>query len=307
MKNIFGENLRRLRIAKNYTQEQAAQLLHISPKSLSRWECGSTMPDVMILPEIARLYGVLVDDLYKESPEGYDNYATRLLAVYEASGKHGDFMAAAGEFEKMEKADVMTANDYRNYGVLHEYMSTVCTRKAFELYDKSMTLCKEKDSELYYRVKRQKNMLRAQRSDGQVCIEEQRNAIREDPGNVDEYTCLAAALYAEKMYEECYYETKEAIAKFPQEAMLYIYAGDCCRELKKYEEAFAYWKKHQELDTKWLDTYYSMGFCYEEIGEYGEAYKIWVKLAEILTERGNVVEAEWPKEMAQRCKEKIHQ
>ena len=248
MKNIFGENLRRLRIAKNYTQEQAAQLLHISPKSLSRWECGSTMPDVMILPEIARLYGVL-----------------------------------------------------------HEYMSTVCTRKAFELYDKSMTLCKEKDSELYYRVKRQKNMLRAQRSDGQVCIEEQRNAIREDPGNVDEYTCLAAALYAEKMYEECYYETKEAIAKFPQEAMLYIYAGDCCRELKKYGEAFAYWKKHQELDTKWLDTYYSMGFCYEEIGEYGEAYKIWVKLAEILTERGNVVEAEWPKEMAQRCKEKIHQ
>ena len=195
MNNIFGTNLRKLRVAKNYTQEQAAQLLNISAKSLSRWECGSTMPDVMILPEIARLYGVLVDDLYKESPEGYVNYAARLMAVYESSQKHEDFLAAALEFEKMVKADNMTANDYRNYGLIHNYMSTICTGKALEFYDKSMALCKETDSELYYRVKRQKNMLRAQRGEGQACIEEQRKMIQEAPENVEEYTCLAAALY----------------------------------------------------------------------------------------------------------------
>ena len=305
MNNIFGTNLRRLRAAKKYTQEQAAQLLNISPKSLSRWECGSTMPDVMILPEIARLYGVLIDDLYKESPEGYENYAARLMAVYEASGKHEDFMAAALEYEKMVKADNMTPNDYRNYGLIHNYMSTNCMRKAMECYDKSMALCKETDTELYYRVKRQKNMLRAQRGEGQACIEEQRKMIQDDPENAEEYTCLAAALYEEKQYEECYLVTKDAIAKFPQEAMLYIYAGDCCRELRKYDEAFAYWEKHQELEPKWLDSRYSMGFCYEEIGEYKKAYEVWMKLAKILTERGGVIEAEWPKKMAERCKEKI--
>ena len=66
MNNILGNNLKRLRVSKNYTQEQAAQLLNISPKSLSRWECGSTMPDVMLLPDIARLYCVTVDDLIHE-------------------------------------------------------------------------------------------------------------------------------------------------------------------------------------------------------------------------------------------------
>ena len=82
MKYNLGNNLKRLRLAKNYTQEQAAQMLNISPKSLSRWECGSTMPDVMILPEIARLYCVTVDDLYREKSMAYENYALRLLSEY---------------------------------------------------------------------------------------------------------------------------------------------------------------------------------------------------------------------------------
>ena len=62
----FGNNLKRLRLAKNYTQEQAAEKLNVSSKAISRWECGNAMPDVMLLPEIARLYCVTVDELYKE-------------------------------------------------------------------------------------------------------------------------------------------------------------------------------------------------------------------------------------------------
>lgn len=305
MKNIFGENLRRLRVAKNYTQEQAAQLLNVSAKSLSRWECGSTMPDVMLLPEIARLYCVTIDDLYKESPEGYENYATRLFAVYEASGKYEDFLAAVHEYEKMIKEDTMTPNDYRNYGILHAYMSTACSQKSLQFYDRAMELCKETDVELFYRIKRQKIMLRAKLGESQACIEEQKNAVQKNPENVEEYVCLAAILFEAKQYEEGYAITTDAITKFPEEAVLYINAGDFCRELKKYDEAFTYWAKHQELDSRWLDSYYSMGFCYEELGEYKKAYETWTKLAEILMDRGGVIEAEWPKKMAERCNEKI--
>jgi len=305
MNNIFGENLRRLRIGKNYTQEQAAQLLNISPKSLSRWECGSTMPDVMMLPEIARLYCVTVDDLYKESPEGYENYATRLFALYEAGGKYEDFLAAAREYEKMVKENTMTPNDYRNYGILHAYMSSACSKKALELYDKAMAVCKETDRELFYRIKRQKNMLRAQLGESLACIKEQRTAVKENPANVEEYICLTAALIEAKQYKEGYAVVKDAIARFPREALLYINAGDICRELKKYDEAFDYWAKHQEMDSQWLDSYYSMGFCYEEIGDYKKAYEVWEKLVHTLEERGWVIEAEWPKKMAQKCKEKM--
>lgn len=304
MNDTISKNLRKLRLEKQMTQEQVAEKLGVSAQSVSRWETGATFPDILLLPELAKLYGVLVDDLFQESAEGYDNYAGRLFAVYESTWKHEDFMAAAQEYAQMVKADVMTANDYRLYGLLHVYMSSVCTKKAFEFYDKSMALAKENDAGMFYRVRRQKNSLRIREGEAQNCIDEQRKAVQEAPGNVEEFICLVSALFDAKQYEECCTAAKDAIAKFPQEAMLYGLAGDACRELKKYDEAFVYWEKHLELDSTWLDSYYSMGFCYEEIGEYKKAYEVWKKLAEIITARGGVIEAEWPKGMAENCLKK---
>ena len=304
MNDTFSKNLRKLRQEKQMTQEQVAEKIGVSAQSVSRWETGATFPDILLLPELAKLYSVLVDDLFKESPEGYKNYASRLMAVYENSRKHEDFIAAAMEFEKLEKAGTMTPEDYRSYGILHEYMSQVCAGKAFELYDKTMTLCKDNDSELFYRVKRQKHLLRSRRGEALECIEEQRKAVQEAPDNVEEYICLAAALFNAEQYEECYAIAKDAITKFPKEAILYGFAGDACRELKRYAEAFSHWEKHLELDSTWLDSYFSMGFCYEEIGEYKKAYEVWATVSKILTQRGLIIEAEWPQEMAENCLKK---
>ena len=66
--NHLAANLRKLRIDKKLTQEQAADKLGVSPQSVSRWETAATLPDVMLLPDIAKLYGVLVDDLFKPAP-----------------------------------------------------------------------------------------------------------------------------------------------------------------------------------------------------------------------------------------------
>ena len=88
----FSGNLRRLRQQKGLTQEQLANHLGVSVQSVSRWECAITLPDVMLLPELARLYGVTVDDLYRSDARGYPSYAQRLLAVYEASGRTEDFL-----------------------------------------------------------------------------------------------------------------------------------------------------------------------------------------------------------------------
>ena len=118
---IFSRNLRRLRLQKELTQEQLANLLDISVQSVSRWECGNTLPDVMLLPQIARLYGVTVDDLYRDDARGYPSYAQRLLAVYEASGRTEDFLAAEQEFARMSASE-RTADDLRSWGVLYHYM-----------------------------------------------------------------------------------------------------------------------------------------------------------------------------------------
>lgn len=107
----FSDNLRKLRQEKRYTQEFVAEKLGVSPQSVSRWECGNTLPDVLLLPEIAKLYCVTVDDLYRERAVGYESYARRLMAVFQSNGKTEDFAAAEKEFSRAIACGEATGED----------------------------------------------------------------------------------------------------------------------------------------------------------------------------------------------------
>ncbi len=100
MNTVFSDNLKKFRQQKNLTQEQAAEILGVSPHTVSRWECSTTLPDVTMLPKIAKLYCVTIDDFFRETSVAYENYAQRLAAVYEATREPEDFMPADLEFKK---------------------------------------------------------------------------------------------------------------------------------------------------------------------------------------------------------------
>ena len=59
----IGAFLKTLRKEKNLTQEQAAEQLGVSNRTVSRWETGTNMPDISLLLEIAELYGVSIPEL----------------------------------------------------------------------------------------------------------------------------------------------------------------------------------------------------------------------------------------------------
>ena len=54
----IGTFLKDLRKEKDLTQEQLAETLNVSRRTVSRWETGSNMPDLDLLMEIADLYEV---------------------------------------------------------------------------------------------------------------------------------------------------------------------------------------------------------------------------------------------------------
>ena len=62
MKKI-GETIRSARRAKELTQEQMAEYLHLSVSAVSQWESGRTMPDITALPAICNLLGISADTL----------------------------------------------------------------------------------------------------------------------------------------------------------------------------------------------------------------------------------------------------
>lgn len=75
MKLNLGENIRRLRRAKDWTQDDLADRLGTTSQSISRWEVGSTYPDIEFLPVLSSLFSVTVDELLGVPEEEKDRNA----------------------------------------------------------------------------------------------------------------------------------------------------------------------------------------------------------------------------------------
>ena len=58
-----GSFLKELRREKGITQEQLAEQLNVSGRTVSRWETGSNMPDIDILVELAELHDVTIPEI----------------------------------------------------------------------------------------------------------------------------------------------------------------------------------------------------------------------------------------------------
>lgn len=59
----LGNTILRLRREKGVTQEILADFVGVTKTSVSKWETGSTLPDIQMLPLLAAFFGVTVDEL----------------------------------------------------------------------------------------------------------------------------------------------------------------------------------------------------------------------------------------------------
>lgn len=64
-KKTMGSFMAALRKANGLTQQQVADKLNVSNKTVSKWECNEGYPEISMLPVIAELYSVSVDELLR--------------------------------------------------------------------------------------------------------------------------------------------------------------------------------------------------------------------------------------------------
>ena len=92
--------LRELRKERGLTQEQAAEELFVSSKTLSRWETGATIPDLETLIKLAEYYKVdikeLIDGERREPDEETDK---------DPAAQQKDALQAAAEYRRKEKQE----------------------------------------------------------------------------------------------------------------------------------------------------------------------------------------------------------
>lgn len=67
LNEIVASNLQTLRKAKKLTQQEFAETLGYSDKSISKWELGKAIPSAEVLLIIADFYNVKVDDILRKA------------------------------------------------------------------------------------------------------------------------------------------------------------------------------------------------------------------------------------------------
>lgn len=61
----IADKIKSARIQKEYTQEQSAENLMVSRQTISNWENGKSLPDIVSIIRMSDLYDVSLDELLK--------------------------------------------------------------------------------------------------------------------------------------------------------------------------------------------------------------------------------------------------
>lgn len=84
---LLSERIQRERSRSGLTQEELARRLGVSKAAVSKWECGQSMPDISLLPKIASLFSITMDQLFGYEPiaseKKREEVRARLLALLE--------------------------------------------------------------------------------------------------------------------------------------------------------------------------------------------------------------------------------
>lgn len=139
----LSENISELRRKKNITQEELAEFMGVTKASVSKWERGSSLPDILLIPQLASYFDVTVDELMGYCPQlsGEQIKAAYHRLAAEFAGKPFE--------EVMEESERMVKNYYSCYPFLvqtailwlNHFMLAATQERQREILDKIIRLC----------------------------------------------------------------------------------------------------------------------------------------------------------------------
>lgn len=119
MKLAIGNKIKSLRKKRNLTQEQLGEHLGISFQSISKWENNIALPDITLVPKIAAILGISIDELFDyDLKEVNEKIKSICNEAYECRWND--------DFEKEKEILLEGLKDYaNNETLLNNYLYTI--------------------------------------------------------------------------------------------------------------------------------------------------------------------------------------
>ena len=138
----IAEKLVELRTARGVTQEDVAQSLSISNKTVSKWENGASTPDLPMVIELAKYYGVTTDTLLGLSEYKKRSTAEEIRTLFEGLDRSESVLKAFEAVKALIPAMYGTVSKYNDdvydrenvfpSEISHFYRSNISLHEFFE-------------------------------------------------------------------------------------------------------------------------------------------------------------------------------
>lgn len=258
--SMLGQNIRRLRLEQNMTQQALAERLSVAPQSVSKWETGLTLPDVTLLPAIAGCFRVTIDTLFQPAHAAYRHRAACLLAQYELQPRNWRlFHQTAREYQAQLQSMPDSAPDWADYGYLQERCARELLFDAEASYRKAMDNASEPD---IYKMQRQWIQLLSYLGRGEEAVQRCRDQLQAKPEEPQAYVSLLAAYLGAHRLDSAEQLLSEALCRFPDHSLLLMYAGEFHRQHGDAAQAESDWKRAWAADPDMIDAQYALAELY---------------------------------------------
>ena len=314
----LGRVIRQLRTEHGVTQEELADYLDISFQAVSKWETGTTLPDITLLPKLAAFFGVRIDELFSVSHEDELERIDTMLQREAMTDQN--YAYAKRVLDGLLRQNPEDTGAMKRMARVYLAKTNTDLLAAGRILEKAMELT-PLDEEVYslYRGARGGDEYKFH-SDNDWFIRVCEPYARKYPQNSGLYRLLVEAMVSKKYFdraeelldaaqfegEECcmkdVFRGDIALAKGDAQAAKELWsavpesdwlgqfeAGERFNRLNEYDKAIECFNrsyKAQEAPHK-LDMIYSLAFLYKKLGRPAEAKKEWERILDaLLTEYG---------------------
>lgn len=248
----IGAKIKAMRLSASMTQEQLAQRLGVSAQAVSKWESGTNMPDIQLLPELSVLFGVSIDALFDMTDENRMERIENMLELARFLGED-DFKNAEaylkecqGKAEVQGEATLLLAELYNKRACEYHELAAPLARKALELLPGR----KEAHNAIFDAENGPYQDWNA--INHHALIDFYKNVVKKHPEDIRNYLWLLDLLIADGRTQEAR-EYAEAMRRVEHSYHYEMYMGNICKEECKLPEAMAWWRKMTEKNPeKWI-------------------------------------------------------
>ena len=147
---------------------------------------------------------------------GYENYAQRLAAIYEADRTTENFVRVEQEFRRMLSHEGGSLDDMRTFGIMYQFMMCSCRDNAIYWFERAIRESQGVDADMYLRTRQQKLRLMQLLGKAEESVEQQKKELEAQPERVELWILLTVAYMHARRYEEADQLVQQAMEKFPE-------------------------------------------------------------------------------------------